>query len=106
MIPIIIALIGSAETIICAYLGYITNKSSKAQAEANKRAEERAELRAKEGKLQLAMINANCELTRGIANAMKNGYCNGDVEKGLEEMDKASKDYQIFLEKLAIEVVR
>ena len=62
-----------------------------------------AEQRAKEGRLQLAMINANCQLTVGVAMALKRGHCNGEVEAGLAAIEKTTKEYEQFLEGIAID---
>lgn len=73
---------------------------SRAQRE---RVEARAAQRAKEGRLQLAMIHANGKLTVGVAMALKRGHCNGEVEDGLEAVKKADAEYAAFLEGVAVE---
>ena len=49
------------------------------------------------------MINANCQLTVGVAMALKRGKCNGEVEQGLAAIENATKEYEQFLEGIAIE---
>lgn len=92
-------------TIVCSALGVIVNKRSKEQAEYEKKADARAEARAKEGKLNLKMLNANSQLTIGVAMALKNGHCNGEVEQGLKAVQEAQKEYTEFLEELAIDKI-
>ena len=49
------------------------------------------------------MLNANCQLTVGVAMALKRGHCNGEVEAGLAAIEKTTKDYEQFLEGIAID---
>ena len=49
------------------------SKREKREKEEQERINRRAEQRAKEGRLQLAMIDANCKLTVGVAMALKRG---------------------------------
>ena len=83
-------------------------KAQRERAEAEERAqrervEARAAQRAKEGRLQLAMIHAVGKLTVGVAMALKRGHCNGEVEDGLEAVQKADTEYAAFLESVAVE---
>lgn len=96
MTEIICTFITAAATIICAYMAVQEKKRSD-------RVDARAEQRAKEGRLQLAMIDANSKLTVGVAMALKNGYANGEVEEGLKAVREAQKEYIKFLEGIALE---
>lgn len=97
------AALSCASAVACAVIaarGVKREKEDKAQQE---RVEARAAQRAKEGRLQLAMIHANGKLTVGVAMALKRGHCNGEVEAGLEAIQKADADYAAFLESVAVE---
>ena len=48
-------------------------------------------------------IHAVGKLTVGVAMALKRGHCNGDVEDGLEAVQKADTEYAAFLESVAVE---
>lgn len=99
MTEIICTAITAAATIICGYMAI----SGKKRAE---REDERAEQRAKEGMLQLQMIDANSKLTIGVAMALKHGHCNGEVEAGLQAVQEASDNYVQFLEGIAIDQIK
>lgn len=99
MTEIICTAITAAATIICGYMAI----SGKRRAE---REDERAEQRAKEGMLQLQMIDANSKLTIGVAMALKHGHCNGEVEAGLQAVQEASDNYVQFLEGIAIDQIK
>ena len=103
MVEIICAVVAAAATIICAWLASNSTKLSKEQQKRDEATEARAKQRAKEGRLQLAMIAANSELTIGVAMALKNGHANGEVEKGLEAVQAANKEYTKFLEEVALD---
>ncbi len=96
-------MITGAVGIICAAMAAQSGKRDKQAKEEAERVDRRAEQRAKEGRLQLAMINANCQLTVGVAMALKRGRCNGEVEQGLVAVDKATREYEQFLEGIAID---
>lgn len=99
MTEVICAAIAAASTIICAVIAH--------QAEKRGRLEDtRAEQRAKEGRLQLKMAEANNKLTIGIAIALKTGHANGEVEAGLKAVEEAQDDYRQFLEGLAVDELR
>ena len=99
MTEIICTVITAAATIICGYMAI----SGKKRAE---REDERAEHKAKEGMLQLQMIDANSKLTIGVAMALKHGHCNGEVEVGLQAVQEASDNYVQFLEGIAIDQIK
>lgn len=103
---IIGTIISAISAIICAYIAADNKKRGKAQDEKDKVAEARAKQRAKEGRLQLQMINANSQLTIGLAMAMKHGHCNGEVEEGLKAVKDANDEYVKFLEDVAIDQIR
>lgn len=103
MTEIICGIVAAAATVICAVIGARSKKRDDAIAEQNSKAEARAEQRAKEGRLQLAMISANTKLTVGVAMALKHGHANGEVEDGLKAVEEANNAYTKFLEEIAID---
>lgn len=105
-IQIITASISAVATIICAAMARSNKIESERRAKIDARNEEQSNLRAKEGRLQLKMLEANSQLTVGVAMALKNGHCNGDVERGLQLVQDAQEDYRAFLEGLAIDKIR
>lgn len=106
MATIICTAITGIATIVCAYMGIISTKNEKAQVKRDAMVDKRAEQRAKEGKLQLKMLNANTKLCCGLAMAMKHGKCNGEVEDGLKAVASAEEEYRKFLEEIAIDELR
>ena len=103
MIDIVCAAIAAVATIMCAVVSADSKKRDKAFAEQRSKEDDRARQRAKEASLQLAMINANSELTVGVAWALKRGKCNGEVEQGLAAVKAAQAEYTKFLEGIAID---
>lgn len=99
MTEIVCTFISAAATIICAYLAYANEKRGK-------REDARAEQRAKEGRLQLRMLDANSRLTIGVAKALKSGHSNGEVEAGMQAVQDAQKEYVSFLEGIAIDQIK
>lgn len=99
MTEIVCSTIAAIATIICAYIGIMVKNM-------DKKTEERAEQRAKEGRLQLKLIAANNNLTVGVAMALKHGHANGEVEVGLKEVESAQMEYRQFLENIAIDQIR
>jgi len=102
MTEIICSAIAAAAAIVCAV---VTTKMANAEKERKKAEDEQSKAykeRAKESRLQLAMIAANSKLTVGVAMALKHGHANGEVEAGLEAVDKANGEYTTFLEELAL----
>lgn len=100
------SILAAVSTIICAYIAADNKKRGKAQDKRDKEEEERASQRAKEGRLQLRMLNANSQLTVGVAMALKRGHCNGEVEEGLKAVKEANDEYTKFLEDIAINNIR
>lgn len=99
MVEIICAAIAAAATVICAFVAHQGEKRGKKE-------DARAERRALEGRLQLAMISANNELSIGTAMAVKLGHSNGEMEKGLKAVEDAQKEYRKFLEESALDEIR
>lgn len=101
MTEIICAGLTGIFTIIVALIAAGGRKRDKRDAERDARTEARAEQRANEGRLQMAMIEANSKLVVGVAMALKRGHCNGEVEAGLSAVQKTTAEYEKFLEGIA-----
>ncbi|MCM1218112.1 MAG: hypothetical protein NC548_26800 [Lachnospiraceae bacterium] len=99
MTEVICTAITAAATIICAFIAHTTSQREK-------REDERAEQRAKEGRLQLKMSEANNKLTIGVAMALKTGHANGEIEAGLKAVEDAQNDYRLFLEGMALDELK
>ena len=99
MVEIICAFIAAAATVICAII-------AAGQKKRDAKEEARAEQRAKEGRLQLKMLDANAKLTIGVAMALKHGHANGEVEEGLKAVEDANNEYVHFLEGIAIDKLK
>lgn len=99
MIEIICAVIAAAATIICARIAAEGKKR-------DAREDARSEQRAKEGRLQLKMLDANTKLTIGVAMALKHGRANGEVEEGMAAVEEARNEYLQFLEGIAIDRIK
>lgn len=99
MVEIICAVIAASTTIICACI-------AAGQKKRDVKEEARAEQRAKEGRLQLKMLDANTKLTIGVAMALKHGHVNGEVEEGLKAIEEANNEYVHFLEGIALDRIK
>lgn len=100
-------IISAAATIVVAIItGVISYKIAKLNrkiAEEKEESDKRAKQRKEEALLQMHMTQANSQLTIGIAMALKNGKCNGEVESGLKAVNEANDEYDKFLKKIALE---
>lgn len=63
----------------------------------NKRIEERAERRARESRLAMDLMYANCALSLTTAKKLANMHTNGDVEAAMNAAEKAQSDYNNFI---------
>lgn len=88
--------------IISGVVGYKTTKLNQKIEKSNEEMERKAEQRAKESLLNMKLAHANTQLTIGVAMALKNGHANGEIESGLDEVKKASAEYDSFLRDIAI----
>ena len=98
---IAVAIIGGVFTIIQAKVAANMEAEKEANEQERRRIDERAEQRKKESLLTMRLINADTQLTLGVAMAMKHGHANGEIEEGLEAVKTAQKEYQEFNEELA-----
>lgn len=95
------AAIAAFSAIAVAFIGYITTRNQKKQTEMIKAMEEntefRAEIRQKESRLSMEMMNANCKLGIVTAKAVKGEKTNGDMEEARRMAEEASRNYESFL---------
>lgn len=103
MTEVICAALTGFCAIVCAVIASQASKREKREKAEQVCLDRRAEQRAREGRLQLAMIDANCKLTVGVAMALKRGHCNGEVEQGLAAIQKTQREYEQFLEGIGID---
>ena len=99
LLTVICTIISSMTMITCVFL---TARYTKYQ----KKAMQQAEQRAGEGALMLNMIHAIGKVAIGTALAIKNNKINGELDEALIEVEKADKDYLVFIEKVAMESLR
>lgn len=90
MIEIICALIAGAASIIAATAELRTRKASK-------RAEMRAQRRAKESRLAMELMYATCSLALTNAKKLEGLHTNGDVEDAMTAADGAKNAYISFV---------
>lgn len=105
MTEVICAALTGFCAIVCAVIASQASKREKREKAEQVRLDRRAEQRAKEGRLQLSMLDANCRLTVGVAMALKRGHCNGEVEQGLAAIKKTQHEYEQFLEGIALDQI-
>ena len=98
MTEIISAVLAALASIICAVIAKQTSVREK-------KSDLRAERRMKESLLSMRLAKANCDLTVGIAMALKHGKCNGEVEDGLKAVADAFEEYDEFHEKIVAKEV-
>lgn len=89
MVEIGCAIIAAASLVIVAI---VNGRMSRA----NCKMEVRAKLRQEESLLSMKMMSALGKLCVGTALAIKNGKCNGEMQDGLEAVEKAEEDYTAF----------
>lgn len=75
-------------------------KEHEAGEKERERIENRAAQRMKESLLTMRLMNADAKLTVGIAEAIKRGRVNGEIEEGLEAVKEAQEEYQKFTDEL------
>lgn len=105
MLQVVCTLITALGAIVIAVIQYKSGKERKAAEEAaakeRKEAEKRAEIRARESRLSMDMMYATSKLCIGTALAIKRGRANGELDEGLEMVDRAVEQYEDFLKDVA-----
>lgn len=97
--------VSSLATVVCAVIAYQGKLEAKTAKEERDRAEKRATRRLQESRLSLKLLNANCALTVGTALAVKRGHANGELDDGLKQVAEAQKEYNDFIQAVALEDV-
>jgi len=95
-----------ASILVCVLTCVFGMKQAKLKQEievANEATKKRGEQRKKESLLSMKLAHANTQLTVGVAYAIKNGHANGEIESGLDQVNKASAEYNEFLQEMANE---
>ena len=87
MLIIVCTVFSGLVAVLCVYL---TARNEKYQ----KKAEQRAKQRSKEGNLMLSMVHAIAKLSVGNALALKRGVVNGELEEGLAAVEDAKRNTQ------------
>lgn len=66
-------------------------------------AEKRGMMRKHEYLLAIKMADANTQLTIGVAQALKTGHANGEIEEGMKAVTEVRKEYYEFIKEIAID---
>lgn len=90
MVEIICAVIAAFAAITVAVI-------ERRNAKQNKKIEARAEQRAKESRLSMDLMYANCALSLTTAKKLANMHTNGDVEEAMNAAQKAQDAYNAFM---------
>lgn len=76
---------------------------SKRQKERYEEVRQREANRIKSERLRISLLLAAAKLSYATATAMKRGYANGEVEAGVEQYQKAMRDFKEFERELVAE---
>ena len=90
MIEIVCAAIAAVSAVVVA----VIERRNAAQ---NRRIEARAEQRARESRLSMDLMYANCALSLTTAKKLANMHTNGDVEEAMEAARRAQEEYNKFV---------
>lgn len=94
-------IVPAALTIIIAVLEKRAAKDRKAAEERDAKAEARAQLRERESRLSMKMLDATLQLSIVEANALVGGHNNGNVERARQAAQDAQTEYTAFLQEIA-----
>ena len=98
-------LIPAAASILIAVIEIIAAKDRKAAKENSKKTEARAAVRAEENRLSMQMMNASLGLGFATALALEQHKLNGEMHAAKAAAEKAQKEYQEFLQRVAAKEV-
>lgn len=105
MLQVICTLITALGAIAVAVIQYKSNKDRKAadakSAQERQQAEERARIRAMESRLSMDMMYSTAKLCVGTALAVKRGKANGELDDGLDMVERSTEQYEKFLRDVA-----
>lgn len=88
-------------TIVVAVIEAIAARERKRARERDEAASLRADQRAEESRLSMAMMSATLQLSVVTANALTGGHNNGNVEAARQAAQDAETRYQAFLQRVA-----
>jgi hypothetical protein len=89
------------QAVIVAIIGGIFAREQRRRKGADKRVEERAELRAQESRLSMALMSAAVKLGIATALAVEEGKANGEMADAKTAAASAQKDYYDFINGVA-----
>lgn len=94
-------LVPAISAIVVAIIEKNAAKERKAAKDRDDKAEARAELREKESRLSMKMLDATLQLSIVSANALTGGHNNGNVERARATAQAAQAEYHNFLTEIA-----
>lgn len=97
MVQIICAFLSAASAIAVAVIGFNVKKNEKRDQEQRNLEEQQQEIRRKESRLSLQLLDASIQLGIVCANALSGGHNNGNVEEARIAANKAREEYVKFL---------
>jgi hypothetical protein len=98
---IIIAVKAGVQAVAVAIIGGIFHVETRQRKKKDAEADARAEIRAEESRLAMKLMSANTSLTIATAIAVKEQKTNGKMETALEEAAKAQREYYDFINRVA-----
>ena len=94
MNEVVIYLLGLLPSLITGIVLYLVQRKIRISDESVK---QHAEIRKREGLLQLKMLMASNKLSYAVAMAIKRGSPNGEVEDAIDAYNEAKNEYYTFL---------
>jgi single-stranded DNA-binding protein len=98
-------IISALATVICAALGALVTVETRRRKRQYEKGEARAEVRAEESRLSMAMMSASIELGEATAMAVANQKINGEMDQARQSAKKARADYNVFLERVTAKTI-
>lgn len=93
MIQTIITVVGTVLVAVIESMAASDRKRLKTQTE---KESERQRIREEESKKLIRIIEANTRLTLGIADAIRTGKCNGNIDGGISAVSEAESAYKQY----------
>ena len=87
--------------VIVAIIEAVAHKERKRATALAEKMTARSERRAEESRLSMQMMSATLQLSVVTANALTGGHNNGNVQAAKEAAEKAEREYQEFLQRVA-----
>ena len=105
MIQVVCTAITALATIAVALVQYKANKEKKEYEQKTqemlKKQQTQHDIRVRESRLSMDMMHATAKLCVGTALAIKKGHANGELDEGLECVNKATNEYEKFMKDMA-----